>query len=67
MRDSAQSRLERSETVADAISTAQEENPDQAVDILAAKVVDLGRRFNSSDVAFPLREFPRPFSSGPAY
>ncbi|GAA5993501.1 hypothetical protein JCM10908_000619 [Rhodotorula pacifica] len=36
------------------LSRAQEEKPDHPVDAVSAKVTQLGQRFHSSDVAFPL-------------
>lgn len=33
---------------------------ERRLDALTAKVVELGRRFHSSDVAFPLRTFRLP-------
>ncbi|KAM0790881.1 hypothetical protein ACM66B_004721 [Microbotryomycetes sp. NB124-2] len=36
------------------VARAQEQNPEGVIDVLYGKIVDLGRRFHSSDVAFPL-------------
>ncbi|KAK4050871.1 hypothetical protein OIV83_003293 [Microbotryomycetes sp. JL201] len=36
------------------VARVQEQNPDSVIDVSYGKIVDLGRRFHSSDVAFPL-------------
>ncbi|GAA5951998.1 hypothetical protein JCM3765_005163 [Sporobolomyces pararoseus] len=38
------------------LARAQEEHPEQPLDAVAAKVTQLGHRFHSSDIAFPLPE-----------
>lgn len=36
------------------LPAALDNNADNVIDVLYAKIVELGRRFHSSDVAFPL-------------
>lgn len=38
--------------------TAREEPPERRLEAISNKVIDLGRRFHSNDVAFPLGQSP---------